>query len=161
LDKLWAPWRIKYIVGHKDKKCVFCKAYKDTNDKKNFVIHRSRHCFAIINIFPYNNGHIMIVTNRHIKYLKDISDNELFDLTITARKLVGIIKTALSPEGFNIGMNVGSVSGAGIDSHLHMHIVPRWQGDTNFMPVLSDTKIISQSTKELYTILRKCLQKKK
>ncbi|MCK4916840.1 MAG: HIT domain-containing protein [Candidatus Omnitrophica bacterium] len=155
MNKLWAPWRIEYINQIKNKGCILCNILKEKQDKKNFILFRSNYCFAVLNTYPYNNGHIMIVPNRHIKSLEKLKDNELLDMNKSLIKIKSTLKRTLNPGGFNIGMNIGSIAGAGIDKHLHMHIVPRWQGDTNFMPVLTNTKIISQSLKELYILLKK------
>ena len=161
MNKLWAPWRMKYVSNTNKKGCIFCKAFKERKDSANFVILRSGYCFAILNIYPYNNGHTMIVPNRHIKNIEELSKDEAADLFETTVKIKGIIEDTLHPEGFNVGINIGKVSGAGIDSHLHIHIVPRWNGDTNFMPVISNTKVISQSLKDLYKSFKKCLKEKK
>lgn len=155
MNKLWAPWRIEYINQIKNKGCILCNILKEKQDKKNFILFRSNYCFAVLNTYPYNNGHIMIVPNRHIKSLEKLKDNELLDMNKSLIKIKSALKRTLNPGGFNIGMNIGNIAGAGIDKHLHMHIVPRWQGDTNFMPVLANTKIISQSLKELYILLKK------
>ena len=155
MDKLWAPWRITYVSNTKAKGCIFCKALKDKKDKKNFVVLRSSHSFAILNTFPYNNGHVMVVSNRHVSSMENLNDNEILDLNRVVTEILSALRAALKPAGFNVGMNLGKVAGAGIDKHMHIHIVPRWLGDTNFMPVLSDAKIISQSLNELYTKLKK------
>ena len=150
MDKLWAPWRIKYVSQIKTTGCIFCKAFKEKKDKKNFVVYRSKHCFAILNTFPYNNGHIMIVSNKHVASLDKLTEKEIVDINKVLINMIAKLKKAIKPAGFNVGINLGKVSGAGIDKHLHVHLVPRWFGDTNFMPVLSNTKIISQSLNELY-----------
>jgi len=136
LNRLWAPWRIKYVSNPNKKGCIFCKAFKERKDYSNLVILRSKYCFVILNIYPYNNGHMMVVPNRHIKDLEKLSRDEVLDLTATMIKTKNIIKDILRPDGFNIGINIGKVAGAGVKSHLHIHIVPRWNGDTNFMPVV-------------------------
>jgi ATP adenylyltransferase len=156
LDKLWAPWRINYVSQKKPKGCFLCKAYKEGKDKKNFVIFRSKYCFVILNTFPYNNGHAMVVSNRHVGSLAKLNDAEVLDMHKALVKMKSILKKVLSPQGFNIGLNIGSCAGAGIDSHIHIHLVPRWRGDTNFMPVLTNTKIISQGLAELY---KQCKEK--
>lgn len=154
MDKLWAPWRISYISNAKKQKgCIFCAAAKSRADKKNLVLFRSRSVFAILNKYPYNNGHLMISPYRHIKDLKSFSQEEILDMFSTLNKMQDILRQTLKPDGFNIGINAGRSAGAGIPDHLHMHIVPRWREDTNFMPVLFDTKIISQSLDELYVRL--------
>ncbi len=155
MDRLWAPWRINYINQTKKKGCILCNILNEKKDKKNFIIFRSSYCFAVLNTYPYNNGHIMIVPNRHIKSLEKLKDNELLNINKSLIKIKSALKKVLNPGGFNIGMNIGSIAGAGIAKHLHLHIVPRWQGDTNFMPIMANTKIISQSLKELYVMLQK------
>lgn len=158
MDRLWAPWRIKYVGRKRRKGCIFCKVLKEKNDKKNFIVWRSRHCFVILNAFPYNNGHVMIVPNRHLKSLEDLGEEELLDINKVLIKIKSLIKKVLKPGGFNIGMNIGKVAKAGVDSHLHTHLVPRWLGDVNYMPVLADTKVVSQSLQELYKNLIKGLR---
>lgn len=155
MDKLWAPWRITYVSNTRTKRCIFCRALKEKNDKKNLVVLRSKHSFVILNTFPYNNGHVMVVLNRHVSSFEKLKDGEILDLLRVLTKILSVLKTVLNPAGFNVGVNLGKVAGAGIDKHMHIHIVPRWLGDTNFMPVLSDTKIISQSLSELYKKLTK------
>jgi len=147
MDRLWAPWRLKYITAKKAKGCIFCAALK--SKKYPGVIFRSRHSLCILNIFPYNNGHVMVVPDRHVSDISSLSDAELLDLFKSVNTAKKIIAKALAPDGYNIGMNLSRHAGAGITGHAHVHIVPRWQGDTNFMPVINDTKIISQSLKEL------------
>ncbi len=154
LNRIWAPWRTTYIRNINAKGCVFCKIFKENKDKKNYILLRSKHCFAVLNIFPYNNGHTLIVANRHVSSLEFLSDKEILDinkLLITVKKA---LDKTLKPSGFNIGFNVGEASGAGIKNHLHMHLVPRWLGDTNFMSTVSDTKVISQSLAELHKFLK-------
>ncbi|HBU07704.1 MAG: HIT family hydrolase [Omnitrophica WOR_2 bacterium RIFOXYA2_FULL_45_12] len=155
MDRLWAPWRIGYINNSKRiKGCLFCVVSKEKTDKKNLVIFRSRHVFSILNKFPYNNGHLMVCPYRHIKDPGQLNADEILDLFAVLNKMRLLLKRALSPDGFNIGMNIGRVAGAGIPNHLHLHIVPRWKEDTNFMPALFSTKVISQSLEELYDNLR-------
>ena len=153
MEKLWSPWRSKYIesLGKKedDDKCIFCEAAKnDVNDRENFLVHKSELTFTLLNLYPYNNGHLMIIPFRHIGDLDDLSEqegSEIFrELQLARSALIDISQ----PQGFNIGANLGKVSGAGIDEHIHFHIVPRWSGDTNFMPVLGEVKVISQELKE-------------
>ena len=155
MNRLWAPWRINYVSRKKANGCIFCKALKEKKDKKNFIVLRSQYCFAILNTFPYNNGHVMIVPNRHLKSLEDLREKELLDMNKILIKIKSTLKKILNPSGFNIGMNIGKVAGAGIAQHIHIHIVPRWLGDVNYMPILANTKIISQSLRELYTKLKK------
>ena len=156
MDKLWAPWRMQYISNAKKQKgCLFCRVREERNDRKNLLLFRSRHVFSILNKFPYNNGHLMIAPYRHIKDLGKLRSDEILDLFSVLNKMQGLLKELLKPGGFNIGINSGAVAGAGIPSHIHVHIVPRWKEDTNFMPVVSDTKVISQSLEQLYAQLHK------
>jgi len=148
---------MNYIKQLKTKGCILCKIKRQSKDKKNFIIYRSDYCFAVLNTFPYNNGHIMIVPNRHIRTLEKLNDFELLDINKTLIKVKKALKKILKPGGFNVGINIGKASGAGIDKHIHTHLVPRWQGDTNFMPILGDTKIISQSLEELYSAIKKII----
>lgn len=152
MDKLWAPWRIKYIQSEKSKGCIFCRAKRNT--AKSYCILRSRHSLAILNVYPYNNGHIMVSPIRHVKDLSALRETETQDLLKTLQKVKRLLDKVLKPHGYNIGVNLESAAGAGIAGHLHIHIVPRWRGDTNFMPVLYNTKIISQSLDELYKRLK-------
>ncbi|MBM3250182.1 MAG: HIT domain-containing protein [Candidatus Omnitrophica bacterium] len=154
MDKLWAPWRIKYLKAAKLKGCIFCRAKKEP--VKNFCILKSRHSMAILNIFPYNNGHVMVSPLKHVKDFSGLKDAQLLDLLKTVQRVKRGLSKALKPHGFNIGVNLGSQAGAGITGHLHIHIVPRWRQDTNFMPAIYNTKIISQSLAELYKRLKRC-----
>jgi ATP adenylyltransferase len=155
MDKLWAPWRVKYVtkIIRKTKGCVFCNILKEKKDKKNFIIRRTKHAFSVLNIYPYNNGHMMIIPRRHVPDLGDLSReerNDLFDLLQETKDLLG--KT-MHADGYNIGINLGGTAGAGFPKHVHIHLVPRWKGDVNFMPVTGNTKVISQSLEALYEVL--------
>ncbi len=152
---LWAPWRMRYIRKKNTKGCVFCRAAKSQSDKKNYVVLRSNLSISILNLFPYNSGHLMVSPRRHINDVNKLSEKEIVDLFRLINKTKNILDRVLKPEGYNIGINIGKVSGAGIAGHLHIHIVPRWKADTNFMPVVFNTKVVSQSLKELYKSLIK------
>ncbi|MDP8234493.1 MAG: HIT domain-containing protein [Candidatus Saelkia tenebricola] len=155
MERLWAPWRVKYVTNNnKDKECVFCKKSQQKKDRENLVIFRGQYCFSLLNIYPYNNGHIMVAPYRHIADITCLKDQELLEMFKLIKESEIKIKSILSPDGFNIGINIGKAAGAGMEKHLHMHLVPRWGGDTNFMPVVSDTRVISQSLKELYQLLK-------
>jgi len=145
MDKLWAPWRSKYINNKKQKQCIFCQAAK----AKEQVVFKTRHSVAMLNIFPYNNGHLMIAPLRHTKDFSTLSADESLDLWSALKKAKRLLDKVLKPQGYNIGINISRSAGAGIAGHMHIHIVPRWIGDTNFMPVVYNTKIISQSLNEL------------
>ncbi|MDP3732781.1 MAG: HIT domain-containing protein [Candidatus Omnitrophota bacterium] len=138
--------------GKKPKKCIFCKSIKYKH--KNYVILKNRYSFAVLNIFPYNNGHVMVSPIRHTGELSQLNNNEILDLFQTLNKTKKMLDKVLKPHGYNIGLNTSASAGAGESGHLHIHIVPRWRGDTNFMTTLYDTKIISQSLDELYKQLR-------
>ncbi|MFO8052669.1 MAG: HIT domain-containing protein [Candidatus Omnitrophota bacterium] len=155
MDKLWAPWRIKYVSQKKESGCLFCKIHKQKKDKKNHIVLRSKYCFVVLNRFPYNNGHLLITPYKHTAKLEQLKEKEILDIYKTMIKIKKIVQKVLHPDAFNIGFNLEEAAGAGITDHLHLHLVPRWRGDTNFMPVLSETKIISQSLDDLYNKLKK------
>lgn len=149
MEKLWSPWRSKYIESFKnetgDEGCVFCSAVlQDISDEKSLVVYRGEKLFIVLNLYPYNNGHLMVVPNRHISDISDLDADEKVEMMDLVQKAVNGLRKTCSPHGFNVGANIGKAAGAGIDTHLHFHIVPRWSGDTNFMPTLGEVKIISQ-----------------
>ena len=157
---LWAPWRMAYITrAHEMEGCLFCRLHQEGRDEENKVIYRSRTCYVVLNIYPYNTGHVMVAPYRHVACPSELTDEELLDLWKTVGLAIKAIKEAYRPHGFNIGMNLGRVAGAGVEDHLHVHVVPRWLGDTNFMPILADTKVISQHIDEMYRALREAFQK--
>jgi ATP adenylyltransferase len=143
MEQLWAPWRMELVSkGELPPGCIFCELPKAADDRGNLVLGRSPRTFAILNKFPYNNGHLMVVPRRHTAELHDLAADEFGELQAQLRIALSIVQRAYGPHGANIGMNLGRVAGAGIADHLHWHIVPRWNGDTNFMPVLSETKVM-------------------
>lgn len=149
MKKLWAPWRRVY-VSQKARGCFLCRYLREKNDRRNFVIQRTEYSFSLLNLYPYNNGHLMIAPKRHVGDLADLKTHErgdLIDLFIVTKRLCERI---LKPHGFNAGINFGRAAGAGLEGHLHVHLVPRWHADTNFMPVCAETKVISDSLKGLY-----------
>ena len=151
MNRLWAPWRNAYVTKKKKEKgCLFCTKVRSKNDKSNFVLFRSAHAFSLLNLYPYHKGHVMVAPNRHVDDLDKLSDKELLDVTRHLLHVKRLLKKNLNPAGFNVGLNLGRAAGAGILGHVHIHIVPRWEGDYNFMPVLSGTQIISDSLKSLY-----------
>ena len=154
---LWAPWRIPYIQGLDNKnECFICHDLKNKrNDDENLVLWRTKNCIVILNRFPYNNGHLLIAPIRHIPGLDQTSDEEMLEMTKLIREAQNALSLVIKPHGFNIGMNFGRCAGAGLPGHLHIHIVPRWDGDTNFVNVCSDTNVISQSLSELLEQLKK------
>lgn len=153
---LWAPWRIKYIQGLAESSgCFLCNYLEDRDhDKENLVLWRTERSIVVFNKFPYNNGHLLIAPVRHIPNFDDADDAELLEIMKLTRDCQKALSAAIHPHGFNVGMNFGRCAGAGLPGHVHVHIVPRWDGDTNFMHVCSDTDIISQSLIELYDELR-------
>ena len=161
-ETLWAPWRLNYIVnavdqGAADKPqpdCFLCRYRDDTRDAENYVVDRSEHSLIVLNRFPYNNGHLLIAPRGHIATLEELSEAALLDLQVQLRRMIKLLSLVMGAEGFNIGLNLGRVAGAGLPGHLHWHIVPRWNGDVNFMPVVADTKVIPQSLDALYQLLR-------
>ncbi len=156
MDALWAPWRMRYIQGvdHKKQGCVFCQKVRETRDRENLILCRAQHTFVVLNLYPYNNGHMMIIPYQHVSDISDLDEQTAHELWTMVTRSKEALATAFHPEGFNIGMNIGRPSGAGIDQHIHMHIVPRWNGDTNFMPVTGETKVISQSLEDAYDALK-------
>ncbi len=153
---LWAPWRIQYIAGEREKGCFLCRIRREKKkDVENLVLWRGKTHFVVMNLYPYNNGHLMVASNRHVALLDSLSDEELLELMQLTVKCVQVLKKALRAQGVNAGFNLGLSAGAGLEDHLHFHIVPRWQGDTNFMPVLTDTKVISQQLQQTYEALKK------
>ena len=159
MQKLFAPWRTEFILGKKEKGCIFCKMLKENKDRKNFILFRGEKSFIIMNRFPYNPGHLMACTNRHIGKFENLTESEVNDLMKITQLGIKILKSALKPQDLNLGMNLGKVSGAGVASHLHIHIVPRWNGDTNFMPILAKTKVVSIGMDEIFVKLKKSLDK--
>ena len=155
MDKLWAPWRVKYVtkLAGKTRGCIFCKMLKEKKDNKNYIIERTPYCFSVLNIYPYNNGHILILPHRHVDELGKLTRSEREDLLDLLESTKRLLDKTLKPGGYNIGMNIGRAAGAGFPGHLHIHLVPRWGGDVNFMPIIGDTKIISQSLKTLLSRL--------
>ncbi len=163
MDKLFSPWRSKYIESFARQKgepgeCILCQAFKDNDDDKHFIVFRGMFCFVIMNLFPYNSGHLMVVPYRHTPDILGLSDEESMEVMILLKRMTRALKAVSRPDGFNIGSNIGRPAGAGIDQHVHFHIVPRWNGDTNFMPTLADTKLISEDMKEVHEKLKKALQ---
>ncbi|MCX8084234.1 MAG: HIT domain-containing protein [Calditerrivibrio sp.] len=151
MEKIWAPWRMRYIDGsHKDDGCIFCEKPKQNSDKENLIVYRGEYAFAIMNLFPYTNGHTMVTPYRHTALFEDLTDKEVLDIHNVASKIMKAIKKIMNPDGFNLGYNLGRTAGAGIVDHIHFHIVPRWNGDTNFMPVIAEVKVISEHIEQTY-----------
>jgi ATP adenylyltransferase len=160
-DKMiWAPWRAGFVLGDKEEGCVFCnRIAQDTDSIANLIVHRGDRHVVILNKFPYNPGHAMIVPKRHVGLIEELTAEESAEFMELTRTTVRLMKQAYHPQSLNIGMNLGRESGAGIPEHLHMHVVPRWQGDTNFMPVLGETKVMSVPLDYVYDALRREFEK--
>jgi len=154
MKPLWAPWRMDYILkGNRTKGCIFCLSRRQEKDRDRLVVHRGKYSFVMMNRYPYNNGHLMVVPNRHCTHLESLHPFESNDLFELLRVSVKVLKATLAPHGFNIGLNLGKVGGAG-ERHLHFHIVPRWAGDTNFMPILGQTKVVPEYLDHTYQKLQ-------
>ena len=153
MKQLWAPWRLEYILEGNPDECIFCVKPTEDKDRDNLILFRGKQTFIIMNLYPYANGHLMIVPYQHAENFSGLSDKVLLELMRLTRKSEAVLKRLLSSQGFNIGINLGKAAGAGIDEHIHIHIVPRWTGDTNFMPVLAETKVIPQHIWVTYDLL--------
>jgi ATP adenylyltransferase len=155
MNRLWAPWRMGFILKCENRQgCFLCQYTKENNDEANLVLHRGEKNFIILNAYPYNSGHLMVAPYRHIGRLEDMTDAESKEHFELIRLSVKLLTKVMQPAGFNTGMNLGKIAGAGIADHIHTHIVPRWQGDANFMPVLSETKVMPESLAKTYSRLK-------
>lgn len=151
MDRMWAPWRMAYIDGsHKDEGCIFCVKPEQKTDRDNLILYRGKTAFVMMNLFPYNNGHLMIAPYQHTGNLSDLNDAELLEIMTLSTKMIEVMKAVMKPDAFNAGFNLGQSAGAGVADHLHFHVVPRWNGDTNFMPVIGETKVISEHIMATY-----------
>lgn len=159
-ERLWAPWRLEYIKKARKGKgeCIFVELPRQSDDRKNLILHRGEHAFVMLNAFPYTNGHLMVAPYLHTADLADLSDEEHLEVGHLIRDSVRWLTAAYEPDGFNIGMNLGVAAGAGIADHLHWHVVPRWQGDTNFMPVVGDVRVLPESLEETYDRLHAIIE---
>ena len=157
MKRLYAPWRESYITGLDKKKtgCVFCNIQQSKKDKENLIFLRDEHCFAVLNLYPYSNGHCLVLPNRHVGDISKLKSHELTALMTMTVTVKDLMLKVLKPAGFNLGMNLGRIAGAGIPGHVHMHIVPRWKGDHNFMPITGEAKVISQSLQVVHQLLVK------
>lgn len=151
---IWAPWRIEYILGEKEKGCLFCRVSAADDDQANLVLYRGRLNFVIMNLYPYNSGHLMVAPYLHVSELDGLRQEAAAEMMALTRASVAILRAHMQSHGFNVGFNLGEIAGASIREHLHQHIVPRWQGDNNFMPVLSDIRVVPQSLAETYRLLK-------
>jgi len=154
MERIWAPWRIQYIRQVDNPGCIFCEKPKEDKDAENGILYRGKLNFVIMNAYPYNPGHLMVVPYRHIGKLEDMTDDERSEHYQIVSRAVAVLRAETQTENYNIGMNLGRVAGAGIADHIHTHIVPRWNGDNNFMPVIGDTRVISDSMQDIYDRLK-------
>ncbi len=153
-NALFAPWRIEYILGPKTGGCFLCAALAADDERAHLLLHRGKTCAVIMNRYPYSCGHLMVITNRHVETLAQMTPEERAEMMELTHRCVEILADAMTPHGFNTGLNLGKVAGAGLQDHIHQHVVPRWTGDTNFMAATGSTSIIPQALDELYAILR-------
>jgi ATP adenylyltransferase len=156
-QRIWAPWRLPYVKdASKDSEsgCIFCTKPAEDDDEANLIVHRGARCFVILNLFPYTNGHLMVAPFDHLATLQELDSGTLAELMALAQRAMTILDRSYRPHGYNVGFNQGRVAGAGFEAHIHMHVVPRWAGDTNYMPVLADTRVMPQSLEQSYEVLR-------
>ena len=156
---IWAPWRVEYIKAPKERGCFLCKSISENNDNQHYILWRGKFSFVIMNLYPYNNGHLMVAPYKHAGDLSELADREMLDIMGNVRLCVEILKREMSPDGFNIGLNLGRAAGAGLVDHVHYHVVPRWFGDMNFMPVLADVKVVPEHIDATYRVLKKAFNK--
>jgi len=155
MDRLWAPWRMEYIrQGNAEEGCIFCTFPAEGCDREKLILERGEKAFIILNAFPYSNGHLMVTPFRHTGDLDDLEPDEMLEMMQLTRRAVNLLKASFRPDGFNIGINMGRAAGAGIADHVHIHVVPRWSGDTNFMAVLGDVRVIPESLVAVYAALK-------
>ena len=157
MERLWAPWRDTYVSTPSEpaQECIFCAKPREDRDAENYILYRSAQVFVILNAYPYNNGHLMVVPYTHVGDLEELNPATLAEMMGVAQQCVHVLRAMMHPNAFNLGMNLGRPAGAGIADHIHLHVVPRWAGDTNFMPVVADTRVLSQSLDSSYALLRK------
>lgn len=156
---LWAPWRIEYILSRKGPECVFCQAPSEDTDRDNLILHRGRRNYIIMNRYPYNSGHLMVVPFVHTSSFKGLDSEALSEMMELTRASVDCLSEVMRPEGFNTGLNMGQAAGAGIKEHLHMHIVPRWAGDSNFMAVVDEVRVVPEHLTATYNKIKEAIAK--
>jgi ATP adenylyltransferase len=148
VERLWAPWRLEYVAGASkedgDDRCIFCAKPEDDDDDRALIVHRGERCFVLLNLYPYSNGHLMVAPYRHVATPGDLDADERAELWELMARSTAALDRAMAPHGYNAGLNLGRVAGAGVEGHIHMHVVPRWNGDTNFMPVLADVRVMPE-----------------
>ncbi len=150
---LWAPWRIDYIRGEKEDSCFLCRIFEESRDWENLLLYRGKTCAVVMNRYPYNSGHLMVTPYRHVAEPSDLTEEETLEIAALTARSLDVLRKAMKPQGFNIGINLGESAGAGLKDHLHQHIVPRWVGDTNFMPVLGGPRVMPEALDATYDLL--------
>ena len=156
-QRIWAPWRLAYVKdASKDVEegCIFCAKPAEDDDEANLIVHRGERCFVILNLFPYTNGHLMIAPYEHLPTLQELGAETTAEMMALAQRAMVVLDEKYDPQGYNVGINQGRVAGAGYEGHIHLHVVPRWAGDTNYMPVLADTRVMPQSLEQSYEALK-------
>lgn len=154
MERLWAPWRLELIESEKPEGCIFCRFFAERDDEKNLVLGRSASSYVVLNKYPYNNGHLMVIPAAHHAALEELDDHAYDDLQRLLRISIRVVREVYTPDAMNVGMNLGRAAGAGIADHLHWHVVPRWNGDTNFMPVLAETRVLPEHLQAAWKKLR-------
>lgn len=155
MKRLWAPWRMVYVdAGDKDEGCIFCTKPQHPDRREALILTETKHSLIMLNKYPYNSGHLLLAPKRHERQLEDLPEDEHADLQQALRRSLAVVRAALNPGGINVGMNLGKCAGAGVENHLHWHVVPRWEGDTNFMPVLGETRVMPQHLLDSYDRLK-------
>jgi ATP adenylyltransferase len=155
--RIWAPWRLDYVKDaskDNEEECIFCAKPAQDDDEANLIVHRGERSFVILNLFPYTNGHLMVAPYAHLGRLQELGSETLAEMMALAQRSMDRLEQVYDPHGYNVGFNQGRVAGAGVEHHIHMHVVPRWGGDTNFMPVIADTKVMPQSIEQSYEALK-------
>lgn len=155
MEHLWAPWRMQYIRVEKPRECFLCEEPTEENDEHNYILYRGKWNFVVMNNFPYNPGHLLVAPYRHEGNLDKLQKRELHEHADLVSKCITVLKKTFHPAGFNVGINIGNIAGAGVADHIHTHVVPRWQGDTNFMPVIGEARVIPEAVMETYRKLKK------
>jgi ATP adenylyltransferase len=157
VERLWAPWRMEYLMSDKPGGCIFCDAVAAGDDRSNLILFRTPLSFVMLNAYPYNNGHLMVAPLRHVPDFVGLTDDERCDVMAAIARAQAVLDRALRPQGMNVGANLGHCAGAGIPGHMHIHIVPRWEGDTNFMPVVGETRVLPETLADTYDRLHEAL----
>jgi ATP adenylyltransferase len=157
MKHLWSPWRLEYLTEPKDEACIFCRAAEGDDDRENLVLFRGERAFLILNRYPYNNGHFMVVPYAHLPSLEALDTPTLTEMMLLLNRGLAALRATMYPDGFNVGANLGEVAGAGIEGHVHLHAVPRWSGDTNFMPVIGDMRVVPQTWLQTFDDLKAAL----